>query len=44
LPSVSDPDLHGSALVGWIRIQQGKNDTQKDEDSSFEVLDFSFEG
>jgi hypothetical protein len=39
-----DPDPHGSALVGWIRIQEGKNYTQKNEDSSFEVLDVSFEG
>jgi hypothetical protein len=29
--SVADPDPHGSAflLVGWIRIQEGKNDPQK---------------
>ncbi len=44
VPNGSDPDPHGSALVGWIRIQEGKNDTHKNEDSSFEVLGVSFEG
>jgi hypothetical protein len=29
--SVLDPDMHGSApdLVGWIWIQEGKNNPQK---------------
>jgi hypothetical protein len=44
VPSVSDTNPHGSALVGWIRIQEDKNDTHKNEGSSFEVLGVSFEG
>jgi hypothetical protein len=41
-----DPDPHGFAfiLVGLIRIwiQEGKNDLQSEEISSFEVLDVLF--
>jgi hypothetical protein len=45
-----DSAAHGSALilVGWIRIQEGKNDPQKikieerEEMSTFEVLDVLF--
>ncbi len=44
--SVVDPDPHGSALilVGWIRIQEGKNDpqTKSEEICGFEVMDVLF--
>jgi hypothetical protein len=45
VPSVSDPDPHGSAMIlfGWILIQVGKNYAHKNQDSSFEVLDVSCE-
>ncbi len=43
ISSVMDSAVHGSALilVGWIRIQEGKNDPQKIEKR--EEM-FSFEG
>ncbi len=48
ISSVMDSAAHGSPLilVGWIRIQEGKNDPQKiekrEEISDFEVLDILF--